>query len=197
MFEDSGARRAWRLYFLRAEAVLSPLSATIRQELIEDLKSHVREILAIEPNEGDELTRLKAALARVGEPREFLAPLLADAVFRAPPQTGSLKMAYNTLTLYAARGTTYALRALALVVVAAMGTAVGLAALNSLLRPDRAGLFATDADTYQLRILGLSPGTGDQLLAPWMALLLIIIGAALVVWTAARVRKMLLELIAA
>jgi hypothetical protein len=196
MFKDAQARRVWRLYFLRVEAALSPLSTSVRRELIDDLKAHAQEILANETADGDERTRVKAALARMGDPKEFLAPLLADAVFRAPPQHGSFAMTVRTLVLYAGRGTTYSLRTLGLVLAAMAGGATALAALNSLLRPDRAGLFLIEPDTYQLRILGFSPGSGEQLLAPWMAILAIAIGIALVAWTARRARRMLLELVA-
>lgn len=196
MFKDARARRTWNLYFLRAEAVLSPLSTSVRRELIDDLKAHVRDILANEKTAGDEVARLAAALERVGNPREFLAPLLADAVFRAPPQHGSFGMAYRTLSLYAARGTSYLLRTLGLVLAAAAGFVVALAALNSMLRPDRAGLFLLDSDTYQLRILGLSAGTGEQLLSSWMAVVLMAAGFALIAWTVRRARRMLMALIA-
>jgi hypothetical protein len=196
MFKDPRARRAWRLYFLKAEAVLTPLSASVRRELIDDLKAHVADILANEQLAGDEPVRLAAALQRVGDPKEFLAPLLAEAVFRAPPQHGSLAMTYRTLSLYAGRGAAYMVRAVGLVLAAAAGVSVAIAALNSLIRPDRAGLFFVEPDTYQLRILGLSPGAGEQLLAPWMAVLLIGLGIALIAWTGRRVRKMLIETIA-
>jgi hypothetical protein len=196
MFKDVRARRAWRFYFLRAEAILSPLTASVRRELIDDLKAHVHDILANEQITGDEFARLNAALARVGNPKEFLSPLLADAVFRAPPQTGSVAMAYRTLTVYAARGTMYSLRAFGLVVAAAAGIALALAAFNSFIRPDRAGLFLIGDDEYQLRILGFGGVSGEQLLAPWTAFVLIGVGLAVVAWTARRARRMLMELIA-
>jgi hypothetical protein len=196
MFKDARARRAWSLFFLKAEAVLSPLAASVRKELIDDLKAHVHDILANEAPEGDELARITAALDRVGNPKEFLAPLLADAVFRAPAQTGSLGMAYRTLSLYAARGTSYLLRAIGLVLAATAGFALALAALNSLFRPDRAGLFLLGDDEYQLRVLGLGASGGEQLLAPWMAIALIALGLTLLAWSARRVRRMLMELIA-
>jgi hypothetical protein len=196
MFNDARARRAWNLYFLKAEAVLSPLASSVRKELIDDLKAHVQDILANEASAGDEFARLTAALDRVGNPKEFLAPLLADAVFRAPAQNGSLGMAYRTLTLYAARGTSYLLRTIGLVLTTTAGFAVALAALNSLFRPDRAGLFLLDNDEYQLRVLGLGASGGEQLLAPWMAVGLIVLGLALLAWSARRTRRMLMELIA-
>jgi len=196
MFKDARARRAWNLYFLKAEAVLSPLAASVRRELIADLKAHAHDILANEPLSGDEVTRLKAALDRIGNPREFLAPLLADAVFRAPPRLADAGMTIRTLLLYAARGTAYLLRALGLVLLAVTGTGVVLASLNSLFRPDRAGLFLIDSDEYQVRLLGFGENTGQQLLEPWMAVLLIVAGAALVVLAARRTRRMLVELAA-
>lgn len=196
MFKDARARRAWGLYFLKAEAVLSPLAQPVRRELLDDLKAHVRDILANEKADGDELTRLNAALQRVGNPKEFLAPLVADAVFKAPPQYGSIGMAYRTLRLYAARGTTYLLRSLALALAAATGVVATLAALNSLLRPDRAGLFRISGDEWQVRVMGFGEAVGEQMLAPWMAPVLIALGLATLVWTARRIRRMLMELIA-
>ncbi len=196
MFKDTRANRAWNLYFFKAEAVLSPLAASVRRELIADLKAHAQDILANEPLSGDEVTRVKAALDRIGNPREFLAPLLADAVFRAPPQLADAGMTMRTLLLFAARGTTYLLRALGLVLLAVTGVCVLLASLNSLLRPDRAGLFLIDSDEYQVRLLGFGESTGQQLLEPWMAALLIVAGAALVVLAARRARRMLIELAA-
>lgn len=194
MLTDARARRVWNLYFLKAEAVLSPLAAQVRRELIDDLKTHVRDILANEPHSGDELTRLKAALDRVGNPREFLAPLLAEAVFRAPPRLAGAGMTTRTLLAYAGRGTIYLLRALGLVLLAATGFSLAMASLNSLVRPNRAGLFLIEYDEYQLRLLGLGESTGQQLLEPWMAALLIIAGAAMILLALRRARRMLLEL---
>ena len=196
MFKDTRARRAWSLYFLKAEAVLSPLSASVRRELIDDLKSHTLDILANEAAELDEFTRLTTALNRLGHPKEFLAPILAEAVFRAPAQNGNLGMFYQTLRLYAARGTLNLLRAVGLVTAGMAGLAVSVAALNSLLRPDRAGLFLQGGDEYQLRVLGLGTSGGEQLLAPWMAVAMIVIGLALLAWSARAARRMLVELIA-
>jgi hypothetical protein len=194
MLTDARARRVWNLYFIKAEAVLSPLAAQVRRELVGDLKTHVRDILANEPHSGDEVTRLKAALDRVGNPREFLAPLLAEAVFRAPPRLASAGMTMRTLLAYAERGTVYLLRALGLVLLAATGFSVAMASLNSLVRSDRAGLFLIGSDEYQLRLLGLSESTGHQLLEPWMAVLLILAGAAMILLALRRARRMLLEL---
>jgi hypothetical protein len=195
MFKDARAKRAWLLYFLRAEAVLSPLAGSIRRDLIADLKAHVQDVLANEGLEGDELQRLNTALKRVGEPKEFLAPLVADAVFRAPPRYSDAGMAIRTMSLYAARGATYFARTAGLILSAAAGTCVALAALNSLLRPDKAGLFRVGEDEYSLHVLGLGQSEGHQLLEPWSAALLIVIGIAAVAWSVRRARQMLLDLV--
>ncbi len=196
MFKDARARRAWLLYFLKAEAVLSPLAGPVRRELIQDLKAHVQDLLASEQLTGDELQRLNAALTRVGNPKEFLAPLLAEAVFRAPPRYGDAGMVVRTLSLYAARGTAYLLRATGLVLAAALGVCVMLASLNSLLRPASAGLFLIGDDEYSLRLFGFGASDGTQLLAPWAAVLLVVLGIAVMAWSLHRIRRMLLTLVA-
>ena len=196
MFKDPRARRACLLYFLKAEAVLSPLASSVRRELIEDLKAHVRDVIANERSEADEFQRVNAALARVGNPKEFLTPLVAEAVFRAPPRYGDTGMAMRTLSLYAARGASYFLRAMGLVLAAASGVCVALASANSLLRPESAGLFLVGDDEVSLRLLGLGESVGEQLLEPWTALLLVLFGIATIVWSLRRARRMLLELVA-
>lgn len=196
MFKDARARRAWLLYFLKAEAVLSPLAGPVRRELIQDLKAHVQDLLANEQLRGDELERLNAAFARVGNPKEFLAPLVAEAVFRAPPRYGDAAMVVRTLSLYAARGTAYLVRATGLVLTATLGVCVTLASLNSLLRPASAGLFLVGDDEYSLRLFGLGASDGRQLLEPWAAVLLVVVGIAVVAWSLSRARRMLLELVA-
>jgi hypothetical protein len=196
MFKDARAKRAWLLYFLRAEAVLSPLAPAVRRELIDDLKTHVRDILANEPATGDELSRLNAAFDRIGNPKEYLAPLLADAVFRTPPRFSSVGMTARTLLLYAASGAGYAVQTLWLTLTGMLGFCLALASLNSLARPDRAGLFLIAPDEYQLRLLGIGQTAGQQLLEPWLAILLIIAGAALVTIAARGARRVLFKLIA-
>lgn len=196
MFKDARARRAWLLYFLKAEAVLSPLPGPVRRELIADLKAHVQEVLDHGPQEGDELQRLEAALGRAGNPKEFLAPLVAEAIFRAPPRYGDAGMMLRTVSLYAARGTSYFARALGLILAAAVGGCVGLASLNSLFRPESAGLFLVGDDEYRLRLLGLGESAGRQLLEPWAAVLLVALGLAAVWWSLRRARRMLMELLA-
>lgn len=196
MLKDARARRCWRLYFFKAEAVLSPLRASVRRELLGDLKGHVRDILANEPGESEELARVRAALERVGNPREFLAPLLADAVFRAPPRATSLGMTYETLALYAVRGWRCLVSASGLLLLALTSGAMALAALNSLFRPRYAGVFRLPGDEVQVRVMGLSSSSGEQMLTPWLALIVIVSGFALLVWTARQMRRMLMELIA-
>jgi hypothetical protein len=195
MLKDRGARRAWRLYFLRAEATLSQLAAPVRRELIEDLKSHVRDILANDQSGDSDLARVTAALARVGNPREFLAPLVADAVFRGPPRHGGLWATCRAIALYAGRGTAYLFRVLGLGAAAAVGFVLAAASLNSLCRPDRAGLFLVGEDEVQIRVFGLGAGGGEQLLAPWLAALMALGGLALIAWAAHRGRRMAIELI--
>lgn len=196
MFKDARARRAWSLYFLKTEAVLSPLATSVRKELIDDLKAHVQDILANEKVDGDELARLTAALERVGNPKEFLAPLLAEAIFNTPPRHGSFGMTLRTLSLYATKGTSYLARTLGLLLAAAAALALSLASLNSLFRPDRAGIFRLSDDEYQVRVMGFGDGAGEQLLEAWVAIIAIAAGVAILWWVARRVRHMLIELIA-
>lgn len=82
-FNDPRSRRAWRLFKLRTELMLSSLAHGVRKELLQDLCSHVQDAISENDGAADEFERVTAALNDIGDPKDFLEPLIADAVFRS------------------------------------------------------------------------------------------------------------------
>ncbi|HEY4953937.1 MAG TPA: hypothetical protein VII02_03530 [Gemmatimonadaceae bacterium] len=78
--QNADALRVWNDYLNDASRVARQLPEAERRELVLELRSHLAESFAVAggPSDADEVTRVKAAIARLGRPRDFLRPILAD-----------------------------------------------------------------------------------------------------------------------
>lgn len=196
MFSDPRSRRAWRLFRLRTELMLGGVSGGVRRQILEDLAAHVRDIVANGDPAVAEHERVAEALARVGDPREFIAPLVADAVLNAQSASAGLGARWRAVVSSAALGGRRLAAAATVLASAAVGASLAIMAAGSLIFPQSIGVFTLGEDTVQLRILGASGETGTPLFAPWLALALGAIGAGLV-WRAWRqARRIISEILA-
>lgn len=198
MFRDARARLKWRMFVLRARLVLDPLPRDAREELIADLTAHAKEIVDHTAPAATEIEQADEVLARIGDPKEFLAPLVAEAVFRSK-QNMSLGLVANALRLYGSRGIGHLIGAAATLSFGLLGALFCVAAIGSLFVPGRIGVFRMSDGDIRLPILGdvARYGHGEQLLTPFIALLLSILGVALCGLAIRAARRAALRLIAA
>jgi hypothetical protein len=194
MFSDPIARSIWRRFLLRAELTMSAVSANVRRELLEDLTAQVREIVAHDVSNASEAQKVAAALARVGDPHEFLAPLLADAVFRSPSLEVGPAQALRALAATVSRGSTRAASAGATLLAGGLAALFLLIGIGSLLRPESIGVFSLGPDDIQLRLFG--GRGGSAVFAPWLAIGLVVGGLVIASRAAAAARRIVLELLA-
>lgn len=194
MFSDPRALSLWRRYRLRATYALGAVAGPVRRELLDDLGSHVAEALDASDSAGDEYDRLASILQRLGDPKEFLAPLISVAILKHPGPPSALAAARDAISGAWRLGSTLLAAALTYPILAIVGAALSTLAVMRALAPDMAGVFALAPDDYQVRILGSQDG-GEQVMPLWVAALLFPLGLAIVVWTIARVRALALSLV--
>jgi hypothetical protein len=192
MFSEPKARHAWRQFRLRVELMLSSVSGEVRRELLDDLASHVRELVAHGDDRTSEFDRLRAALKRMGDPREFLAPLVGEAVFRDPRRDVGLGQAGRAMMSLLSRGSRLASRSALTLLAALLGALAALVAVGSLLDPQAVGLFRLGPDDFALRLLGGKGG--EPLLAPWFAIGLLMLAAASLAYAWRQARHLILEI---
>lgn len=77
---DAAARALWDAYMEEASQVVADLPPIEREDLLMELASHLADSAmsgAVGHNETD---RMRAAIARLGKPRDYLRPMVADSL---------------------------------------------------------------------------------------------------------------------
>jgi hypothetical protein len=77
---DERALALWQAYMDAAASVLDVLPVAEREDLLMELTSHLAVSAATGPAESSEADRMQAAMKRLGTPREYLRPLIADSL---------------------------------------------------------------------------------------------------------------------
>jgi hypothetical protein len=193
MFREPKARYEWRQFRLRVELMLSSVSGEVRRELLDDLATHVRDLVAHGQVGAGEHERLRAALDRMGDPREFLAPLVGEAVFRDPGRDVGFGQAGRAMMSLLSRGWRLACRSASTLLAALLGVVALLAALGSLLDPEAVGLFRLGPDDIQLRLLRGQGGV--PLFTPWLAVGLLALAAASITFACRQARKLVVDVL--
>jgi hypothetical protein len=192
MFSEPRARAAWRQFRFRVELILSSVSSSVRRELLDDLAAHVRELVAHDQDYTGEYEKLRAALERMGDPREFLAPLVGDAIFRDPRRDVGFGQAGRAMLSLLSRGSRLAWRSALALLATLVGALALVAALGSLLDPQSVGLFRIGPDDIQFRLLGGQAGA--PLFAPWFALALLALATASTAFAWRQARRLVFEI---
>ena len=193
MFGEPRARRAWRHFRLRVELMLSSVSSGVRRELVDELAAHVRDLVGHGPDGAGEYERLQAALERIGDPREFLAPLIGEAIFRDPRRDVGVGQAGRALLSLLSRGRRLASRSASVLLAVVLGVLAVLIGVGHLLGPEAVGLFRLGSDEIQLRLLGGQGGV--PLFAPWLAIGLLMLAPLLLALAWRQARRLVLEIL--
>jgi len=160
-FADRAAERRWRRYFARVDR-LAGLAGPAASDIRRELESHLAESLALTVGD-NELARLEIAISKLGDPDDYLRPLVADGLIeRATAQLDPIGVAhglYHAIRLGSTRmaiGLIFALGYLVLIVFLAI----------ALLRPlwgGHVGLYRWPNGVIQFGFLKSTSGATDLL----------------------------------
>lgn len=176
VFADPDARRRWVAYFDDVDRLLSRVGADAA-ELRSDLEMHVTDSMAAASN-GGELERLDAALSSLGQPNDYLHPLMADELI----DRGTLT--YNPITI--ARGLYSSVLAGSRRTAIALGFGLGYLLLGvfaamAILKPfwfQNVGVFRNSDGTISAGIVAQSEGA-RELLGLWSIPITLVLAALL------------------
>lgn len=175
-FTDPAALRRWDAYFAEVDRLLARADARgLRQEL----EAHVVDSMAAAPA-GSEAERLDAALARLGRPREYLHPLLADEMLARGTRT------YSPVTIARSLGHAVMAGSRRAAIGLAFGLGyllLGLFAAMALLKPlwgEHVGLFRSGDGAIRAGIVA-RPDGAQELLGWWSVPIALLLAALLYV----------------
>lgn len=177
-FADPAARLRWDAYFADVRRSLARAGADAA-ELQRDLEAHVADSMAAASG-GSELGRLDLALSRLGQPEDYLRPLLADQLIERGTQT------YSPVTI--ARGLSYSVLAGSRRTMIALGFGFGYLLLAifagmAILKPlwgDHVGVFRNADGTVSAGIVTRVDGA-QELLGWWSIPIALLLAALLYV----------------
>ena len=91
LFSDEIAQKIWNQYFLRVKFFSKSINSKIRQELKLEIQDHLYESFSRETGES-EAERLLNAIDKIGDPEEYIKPMVAERLLMDASQTFNPKM---------------------------------------------------------------------------------------------------------
>lgn len=175
-FNDPAAARAWRDYFAEVDRLLASVGAADRAELRADLETHLMDSFA--EGDGGEADRLASTMRRLGEPADYLRPIIAEQLLERGTRS------YAPVPI--ARGLYHSVKLGSTRAVVAAGFALGyimlaIFALMAVLKPvwgDHVGLFREPDGKVSFGIVANSTAA-SELLGLWIIPIALLLTALL------------------
>jgi len=156
-FNDRTTQRIWDNYFKRIGKILNRAPSKISNELVLELKSHLYESFE-EDKEQSESNRLLNAIDRLGDPDDFLKPIIAEKLLTDASKSFNPKSIFFGIyyNLYGGIARVF----LAIIIWAGYLVAFFFSALAVLkiFFPQRTGLFYSDKGVYYLGFMEAAAG---------------------------------------
>lgn len=184
LFTQPEAQAIWDRFFGRVKVICRPLPDDHQRELILEFQDHLYESFRAQPGE-TEVEKLAIAIEKMGDPDEFVRPLVADHQLAAAGRTLNPRSVFWGLLYNTSRGA----KAVATSFLYGMGYLLSLGfllvAIGKPFGPDRIGFFAHSGGGYSMGILDQQPAGSIELLGYWIIPVCIVLSVA-IYWTLTR-----------
>ncbi len=146
--QDNVSKRIWNDYFIRVNKVLKSLDQASKEEIILELKSHLFSSIEND-NSSDEPTRILNAIGQLGEPEEFLKPIVADKLLSQASKSFNPANIFQAL-FYNVFYTTFrrAMISLVLFTVYLVSIILLVTVVSKIFIPESVGLFVYESGAW-------------------------------------------------
>lgn len=149
-------------------------------EIVEELRSHLRERAESDPTE----TGVRAALERLGRPEDLASLYVAEEIVPGAEGRFSPWLVSKGLLSWAALSSAGVFVFLGSLAGYALAAALTLCALRKPFAPERVGLWKTGPDSVSLTLGFADPPSGTELLGWWIVPLGLLMGTGIFLLTA-------------
>ena len=171
---NSHAKFLWAIHRLRLNVALARVTREVKSSIIVDVNQIALEAF-FRSEEPSELARVVEALERLGPLEECLPELMVAHELRHS-EVDFANITLDRRAVALAEQMFFAIGRLVLgLSLATSGLAITLFTIAAALAPTRFGVFETDIDTYELRLLASAPSEGS-LLGFWVLLSIGLVG---------------------
>lgn len=172
-FQNKSAQKIYNNYLNRAQRTISVLSSEDSTEILMEINSHIFEGMEKNKNE-PEVDRLIAITHGLGDPEEFLKPMIAQKKLGEATRTFNPKHIFQAIILNFKNGVLYSIFALLYICLAGFVFLI----ISEILYPGETGLFIHDGKFQALGRLKTTEATTEILgnyFIPAMALSAIVL----------------------
>jgi len=190
-FTAKNSIKIWNDYFRRIRKNLSLLNQQQKQDLIKELEGHIYESY-LESEGGNETEKLLNALERMGDPDEFLKPLLSKELLMKGTKSFSPIAIFKGLYLNIYAGLKAVFLSLVFGVGFLLSVIMAILAVVKLILPERVGLFLFPDGNWSFGIIANITGA-NEILGYWIVPLCLIFAVALYMLLTYLVKKTFLR----
>lgn len=177
-FENRNCTRIYRDYLKRVRNTVKILNEHNQQEILLEINSHLFEGFSDNPNGRDEVEHLLDILEKLGQPEDFLKPLVANKKLEEATRTFNPLEIVRALTLNITNGISYIIFAILYLFLFGFLFLI----IAKLIDPDHVGLFYRAKDIFILGHYNNSDGVSYlqyERLGHWFIPLMITASATL------------------
>lgn len=160
--DTKAAQKVYSGYIRRVKRAVSKLPQADREEVLMEINSHIYEGLQ-RGEGGDEVNTLLDTLERLGEPEEFLQPMVADRKLKQATTTFNPLHVAQALALNIGRGVLYLVFAILYLTLAVFGFVI----YSEITDPEHTGLFLQDGQFMALGVVSDASGK-EEILGNWL-----------------------------
>jgi len=166
IFEDSNSIKIWKNYFKRVDKIIAVLDKNSQNETKMELHDHLYNSY-LEQEGKEEVGKLLTAIERLGEPDDFLKPIVSEKLLREGSKTLSPKTLFKGL-LYNVSGS---IKNLFTTLFFSFGYLVtfifGLMSFLKFVIPEKVGLFIWPDGSWNFGIVKSTKGA-EELFGFWI-----------------------------
>jgi len=144
MFTEEPAQQIWESYLKQVDALCSPLDARQRTDIQMELKAHLLESY-VQLNEGDEVSRITAAIGKLGQPEEFIPLWVEERLLEGARPGASTRNLFRLLRINALKSMKQFVVSMLMGLGYLLSFYFFITAVMKLFYPEYVGLYITDS----------------------------------------------------
>jgi hypothetical protein len=167
LFDKKETIELWESYSEQLKSILKKVKSVYKNDIITEIQSHILDGFN-EIEIKDETGRLKKAMENLGDPSDFLMPLIAEKYLTDASTNYKPMLIVKGLFYYIKSGFRQFLKGMIYVTGYAFVVGFALVAVLKIIQPDRVGFFISKAGTINIGFVDDISKVDRELLGYWI-----------------------------